>query len=185
MCQIRDLSGRNDAGTCVFTCLTGGVVRERTHRYGRHADRPASMFARWFPGATHDWTGLVHRQADRAGNRLESYKRDQSTKPNRRGGRRQSIKRRVIRLVLVPSIVALVLWLVASGYLVFQGFYNREVANSVRTVSIPAVSALASIQQERRLSVAFLAQPSKGLQELLDQRQETDRPLSVRPGDVR
>jgi signal transduction histidine kinase len=46
-------------------------------------------------------------------------------------------------------------------------------------VSIPAVSALASLQQERRLSVAYLAQPSKDLKELLDQRQQTDRQLSA------
>lgn len=121
---------------------------------------------------------MAHIQADHASKRPDSGNRNQSTAPSRRGGRQQSIKRRVIRLVLVPSIVAVVLWLVASGYLVFQGFYNREVANSVRQVSIPAVSALASIQQERRLSIAYLAQPSKDLQELLDERQQTDRRLS-------
>jgi signal transduction histidine kinase len=104
---------------------------------------------------------LAHKQADRA-----------SKRP-----RQQSIKRRVIRLVLIPSVVAVILWLVASGYLVFAGFYNREVANGVRRVSIPAVPALASIQQERRLSVAYLAQPSKDLRGLLDQRQQTDQRL--------
>ncbi|MEO3778217.1 nitrate- and nitrite sensing domain-containing protein [Micromonospora sp. B11E3] len=81
--------------------------------------------------------------------------------------------------MLIPSVVALVMWLVASGYLLFQGFYNREVANSVRQVSIPAVSALASIQQERRLSVAYLAQPSRDLQKLLDQRQQTDERVAA------
>jgi hypothetical protein len=89
--------------------------------------------------------------------------------------RQQSIKRRVVRLVLIPSLVAVLLWFVASGYLVFQGYYNREVANTVRKVSIPAVSALSSIQQERRLSVAYLARPAGGLTELLDQRRQTDR----------
>lgn len=78
----------------------------------------------------------------------------------------------------MPSIVAVVLWLVASGYLVFQGFYNRAVASSVRQVSIPAVSALASIQQERRLSITYLAQPSNDLRALLDQRRQTDQGLS-------
>ncbi|MEH0981773.1 sensor histidine kinase [Micromonospora sp. CPCC 205556] len=81
--------------------------------------------------------------------------------------------------MLIPSVVALALWLVASGYLVFQGFYNREVANGVRKVSIPAVPALASIQQERRLSVAYLAQTSKDLQGLLEQRQQTDQRLAA------
>lgn len=75
--------------------------------------------------------------------------------------------------------MAVALWLVASGYLVFQGFYNREVAAGVRQVSIPAVSALASIQQERRLSIAYLAQPSNDLQGLLDQRRLTDQRLAT------
>ena len=92
--------------------------------------------------------------------------------------RRQSIKRRVVRLVLVPSVVALVLWFTASGYLVFQGFYNRAVAQSVRQVSIPAVAALSSIQQERRLSVAYLARPSRDLSALLDQRGKTDKQVA-------
>jgi signal transduction histidine kinase len=122
---------------------------------------------------------LAYKQADRASKQPDSDERDQLPGSSRRRGRQQSIKRRVIRLVLIPSIVAVALWLVASGYLVFQGFYNREVANSVRRVSIPAVPALASIQQERRLSLAYLSQPSKDVQELLDQRQQTDRQLSA------
>jgi len=121
---------------------------------------------------------LAHIQADRASKRPDSDNREQPSPRSRRGGRQQTIKRRVIRLVLVPSVVAVVLWLVASGYLVFQGFYNRAVASSVRQVSIPAVSALASIQQERRLTVAYLAQPSNDLSTLLDQRRQTDRGLS-------
>ena len=84
----------------------------------------------------------------------------------------------MVQLVLVPSVVALLLWFAASGYLVFQGFYNRAVANSVRQVSIPAVSALSSIQQERRLSIAYLARPSNGLTTLLDQRRQTDTRLA-------
>jgi signal transduction histidine kinase len=93
-------------------------------------------------------------------------------------GPQKSIKRRVIRLVLVPGVVAVVLWLVASGYLVFTGFYAREVANGVRQVSIPAVTGLASIQRERRLSIAHLAQPGKSLQPLIDQRKQTDQQVS-------
>ena len=97
---------------------------------------------------------------------------------SKRANRQQSIKRRVVQLVLVPSVVALLLWFAASGYLVFQGYYNRAVANSVRQVSIPAVSALSSIQQERRLSIAYLARPSGGLTALLDQRRKTDERLT-------
>ncbi|MFC6021989.1 nitrate- and nitrite sensing domain-containing protein [Plantactinospora solaniradicis] len=80
--------------------------------------------------------------------------------------------------MLAPSIVIVVLWLVASGYLVFQGFYTSAVAKSVRSVSIPAVAALTSIQQERRLSISHLAQRSGDLQGLVDQRKVTDERLS-------
>jgi hypothetical protein len=67
---------------------------------------------------------------------------------------------------------------VASGYLVFTGFYAREVANGVRQVSIPAVTGLASIQRERRLSIAYLAQPTRGLRPLIVQREQTDQQVS-------
>ena len=90
----------------------------------------------------------------------DSDHRQQSSGSSRRGGQQKSITRRVIRLVLIPSVVAVVLWLVASGYLIFTGFYDREVASSVRQVSIPAVTGLSSIQRERRLSIAYLAEPS-------------------------
>ncbi|MEV1143299.1 nitrate- and nitrite sensing domain-containing protein [Micromonospora sp. NPDC049799] len=67
----------------------------------------------------------------------------------------------------------------ASGYLVFQGFYNREVAKGVRDVSLPAVPALASVQQERRMSIAFLSRPSNDMQALLEQRASTDSGLAA------
>ncbi|MEU4564572.1 nitrate- and nitrite sensing domain-containing protein [Actinoplanes sp. NPDC023936] len=79
---------------------------------------------------------------------------------------------------MVPSVVALLIWFASSGYLIFQGFYNRAVAISVRDVSIPAVSALSSVQQERRLSVAYLARPSTNLNALLEQRRTTDDQLT-------
>ena len=112
-------------------------------------------------------------------NQSGSDSRHQPTRSIRRGGKHKSIKRRVIRLVLIPGVVAVLLWLVASGYLVFNGFYDREVANSVRQVSIPAVTGLSSVQQERRLSIAYLAQPSSGPQSLIQQRQQTDQRLST------
>jgi signal transduction histidine kinase len=44
-------------------------------------------------------------------------------------------------------------------------------------VSIPAVSALASIQQERRLSIVYLTQPTRGPESLLGQREQTEQRL--------
>ena len=115
--------------------------------------------------------------ADPAHARVDPNTDSASTATRPRKSRQQSIKRRVVRLVLVPSVVALLIWFTASGYLVFQGFYNRTVAITVREVSIPAVTALSSIQQERRLSVAYLARPTSELEPLLDQRRQTDGEL--------
>ncbi|WP_307831018.1 sensor histidine kinase [Nucisporomicrobium flavum] len=89
-------------------------------------------------------------------------------------GPEKPIKRRIARLILVPGIAALVLWLATSSYLVFNGYYDREVANGVRQVSIPAVRTLAAIQRERRDSINYLSHPARDLQSLIAQRQETD-----------
>jgi signal transduction histidine kinase len=111
--------------------------------------------------------------------RPKSHNRPPSKDAARRGGQQGSIKLRVLRLLLVPSIVAVVLWLVASGYLVATGFVDRQVASSVRQVSIPAVTGLSSVQEERRLSIVYLTRPSKGLQSLIEQRKQTDQRLAA------
>lgn len=90
----------------------------------------------------------------------------------------RSIKTRLAGVVLIPSITLVVMWMAASSYLVFDGFYAREVASGVRDVSIPAVTALASAQKERQLSVAYLGKPSIGLRSLHDQQQKTDQALA-------
>jgi signal transduction histidine kinase len=112
-------------------------------------------------------------------NQAESGTPQPDTEADPRLAPRQSIKRRVIRLVLIPGVIALVLWLIASGYLVFTGFYEREVANGVRQVSIPAVSALAAIQRERRTSITYLAHSSKDLRDLVAERRLTDDQLAL------
>lgn len=89
-----------------------------------------------------------------------------------------SIKRRVVQLVLIPSVALMVVWLGASLYLFGTGFYDREIAVGVKSVSIPAVTGLASVEKERELSMAYLAQPSKGLTSLLTQQQTTDTNLN-------
>jgi len=121
---------------------------------------------------------LASRRADPVDTEQPTTEQPTTGRPTT--GRQRSIKRRVVRLVLIPGVVALLLWFGASGYLVFQGFYNRAVANSVRQVSIPAVSALSSIQQERRLSITYLSRPSNGgLTAMLDRRRQTDQQLGA------
>ena len=81
--------------------------------------------------------------------------------------------------MLIPGVVAVLLWLVASSYLVFNGFYDREVANGVRQVSIPAVTAIvlhsAGAKPKHRLLGAAVSGPAKPHR----QRRQTDQRLST------
>jgi signal transduction histidine kinase len=91
---------------------------------------------------------------------------------------RKSIRSRLVGAVLIPSISLLVLWTAASSYLVFDAVYVKAVVTGVRDVSIPAVTALASAQKERQLSMAYLGKPTIGLRELHDQELQTDQSLA-------
>ncbi|HEY4017926.1 MAG TPA: nitrate- and nitrite sensing domain-containing protein, partial [Pseudonocardiaceae bacterium] len=91
----------------------------------------------------------------------------------------RSIAGRLTGAVLIPSVVLLVMWLAVSAYLLYDGFYARAVASSVRQVSIPAVNGLASAQRERQLSMAYLGQPSVGLDGLHAQEKQTDDGLAA------
>lgn len=92
-------------------------------------------------------------------------------------GQDKSIRKRLTRTVLIPSITLLVLWVAGSAYFVFNGLYSKLVADSVRQVSIPAVSALGSIQQERQTGLEF-ADNAIGVDVLQASHQETDRKLA-------
>lgn len=97
----------------------------------------------------------------------------------RRANRTESIKRRVVRVALIPSIALILLWLAAALYLGGTGFYDQQVASSVRQVSIPAVKGLSSVERERQLSMAYLAHRQSGLQTLLAQQKQSDQGLSA------
>ncbi len=90
-----------------------------------------------------------------------------------------SIKRRVIRVALIPDTALILLWVLAFLYLGGTGFYDQKVASSVREVSIPAVTGLSSVETESQLSQAYLANRQSGLQRLLSQQKQTDRGLSA------
>jgi signal transduction histidine kinase len=105
--------------------------------------------------------------------------RSRWVRPLRRGNRTESIKRRVVRVALIPSIALILLWLAAALYLGGTGFYDQQVASSVRQVSIPAVKGLSSVERERQLSMAYLAHRQSGLQSLLAQQKQSDQGLSA------
>ncbi|PRX50965.1 signal transduction histidine kinase [Prauserella shujinwangii] len=93
-------------------------------------------------------------------------------------GHHKSIRKRLTGTVLIPSIALLAMWTGVSAYFVIEAVYVRTVASSVQDVSIPAVTALGSIQQERQLSLVYLERPQVGLRDLQAQQQEIDRSLT-------
>jgi signal transduction histidine kinase len=89
----------------------------------------------------------------------------------------KSIRKRLTRTVLIPSVTLLVLWIAVSSYFFVNGVYVRLVAVSVRDVSIPAVTALSALQQERQAALQFLDSPGAGIDQLQQQRKSTDDKL--------
>ncbi|WP_425427388.1 sensor histidine kinase [Amycolatopsis sulphurea] len=93
--------------------------------------------------------------------------------------RDKSIRNRLTRTVLIPSITLLVLCVAVSTYFFINGLYVRLVAVSVRDVSIPALSALSAMQQERQDALRFLDTPATTPQQLDQQRRDADGKLKT------
>ncbi|SEP09016.1 sensor histidine kinase [Amycolatopsis saalfeldensis] len=102
-------------------------------------------------------------------------KKDDKEEPDRPYDK--SIRKRLTRTVLIPSVTLLVLWIAVSSYFFVNGLYVRLVAVSVRDVSIPAVTALSALQQERQAALQFLDSPGTGADQLQQQRASTDDKL--------
>jgi signal transduction histidine kinase len=100
--------------------------------------------------------------------------KDESDKPYDK-----SIRKRLTRTVLIPSVTLLVLWIAVSSYFLFNGVYVRLVAASVREVSIPAATALAEFQKERQTALQYLDDPALGPARLQSQQKATDEKLAV------
>lgn len=99
---------------------------------------------------------------------------DESDKPYDK-----SIRKRLTRTVLIPSVTLLVLWIAVSSYFLFNGVYVRLVAASVREVSIPAATALAEFQKERQTALQYLDNPALGPGRLQVQQKATDEKLGT------
>jgi signal transduction histidine kinase len=99
---------------------------------------------------------------------------DESDKPYDK-----SIRKRLTRTVLIPSVTLLVLWIAVSSYFLFNGVYVRLVAASVREVSIPAATALAEFQKERQTALQYLDDPALGPGRLQVQQRATDEKLGA------
>ncbi|HEY3708075.1 MAG TPA: nitrate- and nitrite sensing domain-containing protein [Amycolatopsis sp.] len=91
----------------------------------------------------------------------------------------KSIRKRLTRTVLIPSVTLLVLWIAVSSYFFANGLYVRLVAASVREVSIPATTALSAFQQERQAALQYLDNPAIGQTRLQEQQKATDQKLTT------
>ncbi|RSD10491.1 sensor histidine kinase [Amycolatopsis eburnea] len=105
---------------------------------------------------------------------LNKDAKDESDKPYDK-----SIRKRLTRTVLIPSVTLLVLWIAVSSYFLFNGVYVRLVAASVREVSIPAATALAEFQKERQSALQYLDDPALGPGRLQAQQKVTDEKLGT------
>ncbi|WP_106188904.1 sensor histidine kinase [Umezawaea tangerina] len=90
----------------------------------------------------------------------------------------KTIRTRLTGVVVVPSVVLLLMWALFSSYTVFDGFYQRAVAQGVKDASIPAVQTFAAIQRERELTMTSLSQPGSSA-DLRAQQARTDEGLGV------
>lgn len=89
-----------------------------------------------------------------------------------------SIKARLLRIVLVPCIALIVVYTVPAVYFLGTGFQAREIAVTVRDVSIPALQGLGSLQRERQLSISAITNPQNA-PNLKDQRTKSDTGLKA------
>lgn len=94
------------------------------------------------------------------------------------GSEYKTIRARLTRVGLVPSIILLVLWLGFSSLTIYDGYYAMAVANGVQEVSLPASESLVELQQERRLELERLSSPGADPGAVAAQRARTDRALA-------
>lgn len=90
-----------------------------------------------------------------------------------------TIRSRLTGVVVVPSVILLVMWFAFSSYTVFDGFYIRAVASSVKDASIPAVNTFVAIQRERQLSMTALSVSSPDLEPLRAQQRQVDQAVTT------
>ncbi|WNV88837.1 nitrate- and nitrite sensing domain-containing protein [Umezawaea sp. Da 62-37] len=76
-------------------------------------------------------------------------------------------------------MILLVMWLAFSSYTVFDGFYIRAVASSVKDASIPAVNTFVAIQRERQLAMTALSETSPDLEPLRAQQRQVDQAVTT------
>lgn len=98
---------------------------------------------------------------------------------NRSNADYRTIRSRLTRVVVVPSVVLLAIWLGYSSVLVGDGLYVREVGVEVQDASIPAVNSFVALERERQSTLRTLSQPTPNMAALQAQRSETDTAVAA------
>ncbi|KAA5831331.1 sensor histidine kinase [Saccharopolyspora hirsuta] len=94
------------------------------------------------------------------------------------GSEYKTIRARLTRVGLVPSVILLVLWLGFSSLSIYDGYYATLVAQGVQNASLSAGDSLVELQQERRLEMERLSRPNADSVAVALQRARTDQALA-------
>lgn len=103
----------------------------------------------------------------------------------RTGARRRlgSIRLSLILLALVPGVTLAAMWGVTTIQMFSEGLRLRSQTELSRDTGAMGTEATLSLQQERRLSAAWLAEPENGRAELEAQRKKTDQAVAQLVGE--
>ncbi|GAA3793006.1 hypothetical protein GCM10022226_10310 [Sphaerisporangium flaviroseum] len=91
------------------------------------------------------------------------------------GGRKRSIKFKILTLVLVPLVSLLGIWAFAATITIQGGLDLLKVRTVFDNVIVPSRAVMTEIQHERYLSLLYLGTGSSDRSELDTQREKTDR----------
>jgi signal transduction histidine kinase len=94
-------------------------------------------------------------------------------------GHQRSIKRQLLWLVNASWLVLILVLALVGGSYGWQALHTYEVGSVVRQISLPAVNALQSLQEERELSLEASSMPTASRSDLAAQRDETDQALTA------
>ncbi len=132
---------------------------------------------------------------------VEVTNQDQTTPPvagrrrwSRRSAGEASIKARLAWTVTIPWIVVAVLWVFACSAFAYDAIHTQQVASRFRQASLPAITALEQVQEERRLALEsvgragaspeLIAQQQRASAAVADMRQAAEAAASSAPTGV-
>lgn len=90
---------------------------------------------------------------------------------------RLGVRARILAIALIPSLTLLVVGVGATSYLIDQGQHNRQVTEAMRAASGPTRAVYEIVQNERRLTLAYLAGDSEAADALAAVRPDSERAL--------